>query len=60
IPKEFDCKVCGNSMKRLLSAPNTTNRVVIDNGLMAKAIEYNPNTEAMMDEKADKDFTKKE
>lgn len=36
------CEKCGETAKRLLSAPSTVNKVVIDNGVMARAVEVHP------------------
>jgi len=56
IPASLECKTCKEPMKRSLSAPSSTNVIVIDNGLQAKAVEINPNIVEMRDEKANKNL----
>jgi len=37
------CKKCGSESKRILSVPNSSSKISIDNGLQPRAIEVDPN-----------------
>lgn len=43
-------------MKKILSAPNSTSTVIIDNGFQARAIEVNPEIVAINKERSEKNF----
>ena len=45
-----NCKVCGNSSKRLLSAPNSSSKISIDNGIQARSVEVDPNIMELREE----------
>ena len=41
------CKKCLSQAKRSLSAPNTSSKISIDNGMQARAVEVDPNIEEL-------------
>jgi len=38
----FLCSKCGKELKKLLSAPSSSSKIVIDNGIQARAVEIQP------------------
>lgn len=41
-PSSLTCTNCSKSMKKLLSAPSSTSKIVIDNGVQSRAVEIHP------------------
>ena len=50
ILNEEKCKFCGSVSKRILSSPNSSSKITIDNGLQAKAVEVDPNIMELREE----------
>lgn len=40
---KISCKFCGTESKRVLSAPNSSSKISIDNGIQPRALEVDPN-----------------
>lgn len=58
-PTTITCE-CGLEFKKQLSAPSSASKIVIDNGLMAKAIEVDLNVIEDNEKNSTKDFRIKE
>jgi hypothetical protein len=56
-PAFFSCESCGKNMKKLLSAPSSASKIVIDNGVQARAVEITPDIVEINQERANKDYT---
>lgn len=57
-PAVFLCEYCNKeNMKKQLSAPNSTSKITIDNGVQARAVEVNPDIIAINQERANKNFS---
>lgn len=52
--QEIACKECGGKAKRLLSSPASSSKIVVDNGLQARATEIDPNIMDINSERARK------
>jgi putative FmdB family regulatory protein len=52
----FSCDSCGKNMKKLLSAPSSMSKIVIDNGVQARAVEIVPNIIEINQERSNKDY----
>jgi hypothetical protein len=48
------CEKCNSESKRLLSSPASSSKIVIDNGLQARATEIHPNIQEINTERARK------
>lgn len=55
-PSLLKCEKCGKDMKKSLSAPSSTSRIMIDNGFMARAVEIDPNIVEINEERSKKDY----
>ena len=53
------CK-CGLDAKKVFGATSSSHKIVIDNGLMARRIEVDPNITEINDERSAKDYTEDE
>jgi hypothetical protein len=53
------CGVCGKDMKKSLSAPSTSSKISVDNGVQARAVEIDPNIIAINRERSEKDYREK-
>ena len=58
-PSTITCD-CGLEFKKQLSSPSSASKIVIDNGLMAKAIEIDLDVVKSNEENSTKDFRIKE
>lgn len=54
------CKECNKEAKKILSAPTSLSKIVVDNGVQARAVEIIPNIIELNQEKASKDYRKKD
>lgn len=52
----FLCDKCGNSLKKLLSAGSQSSKIVVDNGLQARAVEINPDIVEINEERSNKNL----
>lgn len=53
------CK-CGSDAKKAFGATSSSHKITIDNGLMAKKIEVDPNIMEINDERSAKDYTEED
>lgn len=52
------CEYCNKeNMKKQLSAPTTTSKISIDNGVQARAVEVNPDIIAINHDRANKNYS---
>lgn len=57
-PAVILCEQCNKeNMKKQLSAPNSTSKISIDNGLQARAVEVNPDIIVINHERANKNYS---
>jgi DNA-directed RNA polymerase subunit RPC12/RpoP len=54
VEQEIQCKECGGKARRTLSSPASSSKIVIDNGVQARAVEINPNIMEINSERARK------
>jgi hypothetical protein len=57
-PRNFGCE-CGKEYKKQLSAPSSASKIVVDNGVQAKAVEVDLNIIQSNQENSTKDFREK-
>lgn len=50
------CDVCKQQMKRMLSAPSSVSKIVVDNGIQARAVEIIPNIVELNQEKSSRTY----
>jgi hypothetical protein len=55
-PAIFGCQECPKQAKRQLKAPNSTSKVVMDNGFQARAVEINPDIVEINEARSNKDY----
>ena len=55
-PATIICEKCSKEMKKILSAPNSSSRITIDNGFQAKAVEIIPNILEINEERSKKNY----
>lgn len=53
---ELRCDKCKGKAKRTLSSPASASKIMIDNGLQARAVEVYPDVEEIMSERARKPY----
>lgn len=59
-PAFFLCDKCNTeNMKRVLLAPSSASKIVIDNGIMARSIEVNPDIIEINKARSEKDYREK-
>lgn len=56
-PAFFLCVKCGKKAKKMLSAPNSASKIVVDNGLQARAVEINPDIIEINKERSSKNYS---
>lgn len=54
-----ECK-CGLKAKKVFGTTSSSHKIIIDNGLMAKKLEIDPNIMEINDERSTKDYTEDE
>lgn len=52
--------VCGLEAKKAFGKTSSSHKITIDNGLMAKRVEVDPNIMQINDERASKDYTEED
>lgn len=52
--KEVACAKCGSKAKRILSSPASSSKIMVDNGVQARAVEIDPNIMEINKERASK------
>ena len=55
-PASFICPKCKTDTKKLLSAPSSTSKIIVDNGFQARAVEVNPDIIEINEARANKDY----
>lgn len=55
-PLYISCTKCQLEAKKILSAPSSVSKVVVDNGVQARAVEINPEIIEINKERANKDY----
>jgi hypothetical protein len=50
------CDECKKEMKKMLSAPSSGSKIVVDNGFQARAVEITPNIIEINQERANKNY----
>lgn len=58
-PAVFLCTKCGQNQKKQLSAPSSTSKIVVDNGVQARATEVNLEIVEDIQARSTKDFSEK-
>ena len=58
-PPIVGCK-CGSKAKKAFGATSSSHKTVIDNGLMARRLEIDPNIMEINDERSAKDYSEDE
>lgn len=53
---ELACVKCGENSKRVLGAPASASKIVVDNGLQARSVEIYPDIEDINYDRARKPF----
>lgn len=56
IPSTLICEKCNDSMTRRLSAPSSSSRISVDNGVQARAVEIAPDVIETMEERSKKNY----
>jgi len=51
---------CGLDAKKTLGSVSSSHKIVIDNGLMARKVEIDPNIQEINDERSRTDFTEED
>lgn len=54
------CSKCGLEAKKSFGATSSSHKVTIDNGLMARRLEIDPNIMEINDERSAKDYTEED
>jgi hypothetical protein len=55
-PAFFTCDKCQKEMKKVLSSPSTMSKIIVDNGVQARAVEIVPNIVQLNQERASKNY----
>ena len=55
-PASFSCPSCKKDAKKMLSSPNSTSKIVVDNGVQSRAVEITPNIIEINEERANKNY----
>lgn len=56
-PSSIKCEKCGGNMKKQLSAPSSSSKVTVDNGVQARAVEVNPDIVEINEQRANKNYS---
>jgi len=56
-PASFPCTSCNSSeMKKQLSSPSSSSKIVVDNGVQARAVEITPDIIEINKARSEKDY----
>ena len=55
-PASLVCEVCQSPMKKLLSPPSSTSKIIVDNGFQARQVEINPDIIEINQARSNKDY----
>lgn len=53
------CNSCKGEAKKMLSAPSSTSKIVVDNGVQARAVEVNPDIIEINKDRSNKNYREK-
>lgn len=56
IPAFIICEKCNKEMKKLLSSPTNSSKIVVDNGFQARQVEIIPDIIEINQERSKKDY----
>lgn len=59
-PASFECPKCGDILKKSLSGPSLSSKVIVDNGFQARAVEVSPDIVELNEQRSEKDYHKDE
>lgn len=57
-PASFECPICKDLLKKTLSSPSLSSKIVVDNGFQARAVEVSPDILEINKERSEKDYRK--
>lgn len=55
-PSSLICTQCSKEMKKLLKAPSSTSKIVVDNGVQARAVEIHPDIVEINEARSNKNY----
>lgn len=55
-PASITCEKCGKDAKKVLKAPASVSKVIVDNGFQARAVEVNPEIIEINKARSEKDY----
>ncbi len=55
-PASIVCINCNKDMKKSLSSPSSSSKIVVDNGIQARAVEITPNIIEINEERSQKNY----
>ncbi len=55
-PSALICDKCNGTMKRLLSAPNSSSKISVDNGVQARRVEISPDIVETNEARSNKNY----
>jgi hypothetical protein len=55
-PATLPCKKCGKNQKKTLSAPSSSSKISIDNGVQARAVEITPDIVEINKARSEKNY----
>lgn len=56
VPSFLICAICSKKMKKLLSAGSQSSKILVDNGVQARAVEINPDIVEINEERSNKNL----
>lgn len=56
VPAFIICNKCEKEMKKCLSSPTSSSKIVVDNGIQARAVEIIPDIVEINQERSKKDY----
>lgn len=56
VPSSLICNKCSKIMKKQLSSPASTSKIVVDNGFQARAVEIHPDIVEINTERSNKNL----
>jgi len=59
-PASITCSKCGLEAKKSFGTTSSSVKITIDNGLMARAIEVDPNITEINDDRASRDYSEED
>lgn len=59
-PAFLSCDQCKSPMKKLLSAPSSTSKIIVDNGFQARQVEVNPDIIEINQARSNKNYSQED